>query len=90
MKAFKCSKCGNTSYSSADIEQQKNTRCPCCGADMRKCASQMPEPIKEIMRRVRSPDEDICVMCGSTILEGRMVCAECEADHNHAINKNNV
>jgi len=78
MKAFKCSKCSEISYSSADIEQQKNTRCPYCGTYMLKSAADIPEPVRDIMRRVRSLDEDICVMCGSHVPEGRMVCAECE------------
>jgi DNA-directed RNA polymerase subunit RPC12/RpoP len=83
IKAFKCSKCSEISYSSADIGQQKNTRCPHCGIDMLKSDAKIPEPAMDIMRRIRSPDEDICVMCGSHVPEGRMVCTECEESINH-------
>ena len=37
-------------------------------------------------------DEDMCVICGSYVPEGRMVCVQCEKDPQHALRKedNNV
>ncbi|MCF8017814.1 MAG: hypothetical protein K9L62_00315 [Vallitaleaceae bacterium] len=74
MKAFKCGNCGNVSYSSADIDHQTDPRCTCCGHDMRNDKAQSKKTvIKELFKR-----EDTCVMCGSYVPEGRMVCTECE------------
>lgn len=38
MKAFKCKKCKQICYSSADINQQINPLCPYCGAKLQKAA----------------------------------------------------
>lgn len=80
MKAFKCSKCSEISYSSADIEHQKNTRCPYCGTDKQYMT-------EEVMKNC-----DTCVCCGDYVPEGRMACSQCEKDPQHALRKedNNV
>lgn len=40
MKAFKCTKCGQTSYSSAALDNQKKPECPYCGADKKMQSEQ--------------------------------------------------
>lgn len=104
MNAFKCKACGETSYSSADLEHQKNPDCPHCGASMREaivisaaakiimaCENmKISDPVKVVIRELFQADEDMCVICGSYVPEGRMVCLTCEKDPYHALRKNGV
>ena len=99
VKVFKCKACGETSYSSADLEHQKNPDCPHCGANMREaivisaatkiimaCENmKISDPVKVVIRELFQADEDMCVICGSYVPEGRMVCPACEADPFHGL-----
>lgn len=75
MKAFKCSKCGKTSYSSADLDNQINPNCPYCNAD------------KKYMSEETIKNYDTCVICGDYVPEGRMVCIQCEEDPHRILKK---
>jgi NAD-dependent SIR2 family protein deacetylase len=88
MNAFTCKVCGKTSYSTADIESHTNPNCPYCGANMREaivisaatkiimaCENmKISDPVKVVIRELFQADEDMCVICGSYVPEGRMVC----------------
>lgn len=76
MKAFKCSKCGNISYSAAALEHQINPSCPYCKADK--------SHISEETSGIENTDS-ICVMCGAYVPEGRLACPICEADPYHVL-----
>jgi hypothetical protein len=40
-----------------------------------------------LAREMFSAEEDACVLCGSYVPEGRMVCSVCEADPFHVLRK---
>lgn len=69
MYIFKCRECEKRCYSDSSLETHLNPYCPYCGGEIYDT---------EIVKNGVIENCDRCLLCGTYIPEGRMVCKACE------------